>query len=268
MLDLSVVVPVRNAESMVDECLASIAHSGPREIIVVDGQSSDRTRDLARHYPVQVVSDRGRGVAAARGIGIRAARSDTVALIDVDIVFPEGGLASLYEEFIQGGYAALQAGLHSESGPGYWGRALASHHNFGRSRKWPGVMATVFQRQVLIEHGFDERFLSGEDIELRWRLRAAGLKLGVSSRTVVTHRFGDTYASAREQFLADGKGLGRMVSKYGWRAAGLLAIPAAGCARGIALSLVHRQPALVPYYLVYLVYNYRAMASALRAGLQ
>jgi glycosyltransferase involved in cell wall biosynthesis len=259
MLDLSVIIPVRNGELFIDDCLASIVRSQPREIIVVDGNSTDRTLEIAQRYPVQILANGDRGVAAARMLGVRAATSDAVALIDVDIVLPDGALARLFEEFRAGGYTALQAGLHSESGPGYWGQALVFHHNNGRSKHWPGLMATVFRRDALLAHELDASFASGEDIELRWRLQRAGAKLGVSRQTIVTHRFDDTFACARGQFDDDGRGLARMVLKYGWRAGMLMGIPAAGAVRGGGLSLVRRQPRWVPYYLTYAILNYTAM---------
>jgi glycosyltransferase involved in cell wall biosynthesis len=233
--------------------------SQPREIIVVDGNSTDRTLEIAQRYPVQILANGDRGVAAARMLGVRAATSDAVALIDVDIVLPDGALARLVEEFRAGGYTALQAGLHSEAGPGYWGQALVYHHNNGRSKHWPGLMATVFRRDALLAHELDASFASGEDIELRWRLQRAGAKLGVSRQTIVTHRFDDTFACARGQFDDDGRGLARMVLKYGWRAGMLMGIPAAGAVRGGGLSLAQRQPRWVPYYLTYAILNYTAM---------
>lgn len=262
MLDLSVVVPVRNAEHMIDECLASIIRAQPREIIVVDGMSSDRTIEIARQYPVRILSDEGRGVAAARMIGARAAECRQIALIDVDIVLPEGSLESLLDEYAAGEYTALQAGLVSVAGSGYWGQALVDHHRSGRSKEWPGVMATIIDTNVLLEHGFDERFISGEDIELRWRLKWTGARLGVSQRTIVTHRYDDTYEFAKGQWLADGRGLGRMVHKYGWRAGMLLALPAAAGTRGILLSLVRWRPVWLPYYICYILYNYIGMFGA------
>ncbi len=192
-------------------------------------------------------------------MGVRAAACERVALVDADVVMGDGALAALLDEFAAGGYTGLQAGLHSIGGPGYWGRALAHHHRTGRSRRWFGLVATVFERSVLLEHGLDERFLSGEDIELRRRLARNGARLGVSERTVVLHRFEDGFAFARGQWLADGGGLARTLDKEGWRGAGLLALPALAAARGIALSVARREMRFLAYYACYLVFNYAGM---------
>lgn len=262
-LDISVVVPTRNAEALIEDCLASIQRSRPREILVIDGLSTDRTVEIARRYGATVLSDEGRGLPYARRLGAETATSQQVALIDVDVRLGEGDLSRLLTEFREDRYTALQAGLHSVSDKGYWGRALANHHVTGRSKNWFGVVATIFDRDVLLEHGFDDRFLSGEDIDLRWRLQRAGAKIGVSRRTVVEHRFDDTWEFAKGQFVADGHGLGRMVSNHGVRAKVLLGLPAAAAVRGIVLSLARLQPQWVPYYLVYAVYNYLAITREL-----
>jgi glycosyltransferase involved in cell wall biosynthesis len=267
-LDLSVVVPVRNAEHLLEACLASVAASNPREIIVVDGLSTDRSLEIAKGYGARILSDGGRGLSAARAIGAATAHSPYVALIDADVVLPEGALGQLLQEFQEGEYDALQAGLVSSSGPGYWGQALVHHHRSGRSKDWFGLVATIFDQAFLLKHGFDERFRSGEDIELRWRLQKAGARTGVSRRTMVTHRFEDTYEFARGQWLADGHGSGRMLRKYGVRSAWLALIPIAAAARGIALSLVSRQPRWIPYYLCFAAFNYLGIAKGLAVGLR
>lgn len=259
MLDLSVVVPVRNAETLITECLDSIVRSDPREIIVVDGLSTDRTLDIVRRYPVQVLTDEGRGLPEARTLGAQAARSRWIAFVDADVVLPEGALARLLQEFVDDGYAGLQAGLNSTSGPGYWGRALANHHRSGRSKNWFGVVATIIERDAVLEYGFDKRFLSGEDWELRWRLERSGAKLGVSQRTIVAHRFGDTFAFARAQWLADGHGLARLIGKRGWRSAYLVGLPFVASMRGIVLSLARLEPRWIPYYMCYGLFNYAGM---------
>jgi glycosyltransferase involved in cell wall biosynthesis len=261
-LPISVVVPVRNAERFLEECLASVARQRPTEIIIVDGRSTDRTLEIASRFTDHVLSDDGRGVAAARRMGAAEASSRWVALIDADVVLPDGALGHLFDEFKEGAYVGLQAGLHSVSGDGYWGRALVQHHRTGRSKNWFGLVATLFERDAFLEIGLDEAFLSGEDIELRVRLEQAGARVAVSSRTEVIHRFGDGFAFAQGQWLADGQGLARTVGKHGWRTAWLLVLPLAAAVRGIGLTLVQRRPVWVPYYLCFLIFNYVGLVQA------
>jgi glycosyltransferase involved in cell wall biosynthesis len=111
MADLTVVIPARNAAMFIEECLESVLASGPAEVIVVDGKSTDATRAIASRYPVRLLDDGGRGVAAARVMGATAARTEWVALVDVDVLLPPGALAALLDEAGDGGYTALQAGL-------------------------------------------------------------------------------------------------------------------------------------------------------------
>ena len=264
-LPLSVVIPVRNAESFIEDCLASVVAAAPAEIIVVDGCSTDRTLDIVAGYGIRVLSDGGRGVATARMMGVHEARSEFIALIDADIVLPDGALAALLTEFQRGGYSALQAGLHSTSGPGYWGRAFARHHNTGRSRNWLGVMATIFRRETLMAYPLDASFLSGEDIDLRWRLGRAGLRIGVSTKTVVSHRFGDTLEFARDQWRADGAGLGRMALTHSGGGL-LLLMPLADAVRGVTVTTLSLEPHYVPYYLMHAAFNYSSMISTLWAA--
>lgn len=265
--DVTVVVPARNAEGLLEANLGSIVRAGPRELILVDGDSSDGTVALARGHGARILSDEGRGLPVARRLGAEAAGTRLVALIDADIVLGDGALERLLEEYEAGGYTALQAGLHSVGGPGYWGQALAHHHRTGRSRAWFGLVATIFDRTALLEHGFDERFSSGEDIDLRYRLEQAGERIGVSTRAVVEHRFEDGFPFARGQWLADGEGHGRMARNHGGRALLLLGVPVAAGLRGIALSALRREPRWVPYFLCFVAYNYVGIARGLRSNL-
>jgi glycosyltransferase involved in cell wall biosynthesis len=263
VIDVSVVVPVRNAEKMVDACLASITQQDPREIIVVDGESADATLEIVRRYPVKVMSDCGRGLPAARMMGALAGSSRFVALVDSDVILPLGSLENLRSELVSNKYDALQAGLASVSGSGYWGRALAHHHRSGRSKHWFGLVATILERDKLLALGLDASFTSGEDIELRWRLRKRGARAAVSKSTVVVHRFDDSFGFAKSQWLADGEGLGRMIRKHRLRGLPLAMLPLAACVRGIAMDVLRRQPRWIPYYLCFAVFNYVGMVRRL-----
>jgi O-antigen/teichoic acid export membrane protein len=262
-LDISVIIPARNAAKWLAECLESVRSQHPREIIVVDGCSRDSTVEIARTYGARVISDEGRGLPAARMMGTKNAVCAMVALIDADVVLPPDALGSLLIEFEAGGFDGLQFGLVSESdGAGYWGAALAWHHNHSRVRSWFGVCATLMRRDALLEAGFDEAFSSGEDVELRMRLQEAGQLLGVSTTTLVRHRFADDFAFARDQWLQDGAGMALTIRKHPRRAGWLLLLPLLATGRGVALSLVSA-PRYLPYWAGFLLYNYRAMASEL-----
>ena len=262
---LTAVVPVRNGEALLPGCLDALRRNGVQDIVVVDGRSSDRSREIALDYGAVVVSDEGHGLPYARTLGASTATTDLVVLVDVDVVFPTGGVAALVREFLEGGYAALQAGQESIGGPGYWGRALAQHHRTGLSRRWFGLNATVFRREELLATGFDANFPSGEDIELRWRLRDTGRAAGLSQTVVVQHRFaGDDFAFAKDQFLMDGVGLGLMVRHKGLRGLRLALLPAAAAVRGVALSSARREGRWIPYYGAFAWWNYVGMARGLR----
>ncbi|WP_159619764.1 glycosyltransferase [Arthrobacter zhaoguopingii] len=258
-LDVSVVIPARNAARWLPQCLESVWTQRPREVIVIDGCSEDSTVEIARSYGALVLSDEGRGLSAARMLGVNNAACPIVALIDSDVVLPRDSLKQLVAEFEQGGYDGLQSGLVSESdGAGYWGEALAWHHNRSRARLRFGVCATLLRRDVLLQAGFDEEFASGEDIDLRLRLREAGRQLGVSTSTFVRHRFRDDFAFARDQWLQDGAGLALNIRKHP-RWAGLLAAsPLLATARGAGLALLGA-PRFLPYWAAFLFYTYRAM---------
>ena len=169
-------------------------------------------------------------------------------------------------EYDAGGYAALQAGLESVSGPGYWGRALAHHHRTGRSRHWFGLVATLCDREDIRRLGFDDAFRSGEDIELRWRMRDAGLQIGVSRSVDGRAPFRRRRLRLRDGPVLDGRlraGPDDRASTGGAGSAWPL-LPAAAAARGVALSIVHRQPAWIPYFAVFAVANYTGMVRGLR----
>ena len=152
-LEVSVVVPARNAaQPGWASAWNPSAAEHPREIIVVDGCSTDDTAEIARSLGRQ--RHLRRGPRAARGADARR-RERLLRRRGADRRRrrPSAGNAcgGLLDEFEAGGYDGLQFGLASEAdGPGYWGAALAWHHNHSRVRSWFGVCATLMRRKVLL----------------------------------------------------------------------------------------------------------------------
>ncbi len=85
-LPITVIIPAYNAAATIGDALAGIGAQTrqPARTIVVDDGSTDATARIARECGVEVISQRNRGVAAARNTGIRAAATPWIALLDAD----------------------------------------------------------------------------------------------------------------------------------------------------------------------------------------
>jgi len=86
---LSVVILTKNEETRITRCLDSVTWAD--EVIVVDGQSTDRTVDICRQYGARVISHAFEGsFATERNLGLEHARGDWVLQIDADdVVTPQ-----------------------------------------------------------------------------------------------------------------------------------------------------------------------------------
>ena len=85
-MDITVVIPARNASHYLPSTLASIAaqNLSPAEIIVIDDGSTDETGRLAADLGARVLRGEGRGAAAALNQGIEAATTELIAHFDAD----------------------------------------------------------------------------------------------------------------------------------------------------------------------------------------
>lgn len=84
---ISIVVPTLNQAAYLEQTLASITgqNRSRLELIVIDGGSSDGTREIVERYPVQhFVSEKDSGQAAAINKGFRLAKGDVLAWLNSD----------------------------------------------------------------------------------------------------------------------------------------------------------------------------------------
>ncbi len=244
---ITVVIPTLDAAEWIDDCLAGIFAQHPSQVIVVDGGSQDDTRVRAAAAGATVMEHGGAGPAAARQVGIQQALSRWVALVDADIVLPDGAFDTMVMEAMRRGLEAISAGFVNESEGDYWGSQLARHHNRGRSRHWFGTAVAILRLDTLRAHPFDVRLASGEDIDLRLRLERAGVPIGVAEQVQVRHRYGRGWHTAVGQWTADGAGLGRLVRKDGLAAVHWAMLPLGAAALGTARSIRDGFDTL-PYY--------------------
>jgi glycosyltransferase involved in cell wall biosynthesis len=80
---VTVVIPTKNEEGLIAEMIDAVRPHAT-EILVVDGHSTDRTRDIAAEKGVRVVLDAGRGKGEALRRSFVEARHDILVFIDAD----------------------------------------------------------------------------------------------------------------------------------------------------------------------------------------
>src|SRR5712692_8569332 len=89
---VSILIPVRNEERYIERCLYSIAGQDyPRsrlEVLVIDGESSDQTRQIVHRFSVEstldlrLLENPRRRTAAGLNIGLAEARGDVIVRVD------------------------------------------------------------------------------------------------------------------------------------------------------------------------------------------
>lgn len=82
---ISVIVPTRNEEDLLPQCLESVLKEKDKlQLIVVDGNSSDRTVEIARSYTGQVVVLEKADLAAQLNAGAEIADRDILLFLHAD----------------------------------------------------------------------------------------------------------------------------------------------------------------------------------------
>ena len=93
-MKISVIVPVLNEEKTIAATLEALTRLGPYEIIIVDGGSSDRTREICEHLGAKVfLSARGRAQQMNYGAG--HASGDVLLFLHADTRLPDSAFRDI-----------------------------------------------------------------------------------------------------------------------------------------------------------------------------
>ena len=212
---VSVIIPVFNGERFLAEAIDSVLVQTlpPKEIIVVDDGSTDRTSAVVSalsataSVPIHASYQENQGPAAARNLGVARASGDMIAFLDADDIWlPDKTAHQL---------AALAA--HPEAGAA-WGdscefagdslaAALATSKLSGPSPQFL-LQSMLFRQPALEQIGpFDPELRIGEDVD--WLLRAMeqGVRFVLHRHPVVYYRRHDANLTgdrdaARRQFYS------------------------------------------------------------------
>lgn len=98
---ISIVIPTRNEERTIEEIIKAAQKHGD-EILVVDGHSRDRTREIAARNGARVILDNGLGKGAALRLAIKEVKGDIILFIDADGSHNPADIPTLINPIIEG----------------------------------------------------------------------------------------------------------------------------------------------------------------------
>ena len=224
---VTVVVPVHNRELTIQPLLESLQKldydKNKVEVIVVDGNSTDKTQEIVKKYPVKLIVEKKKGLNRARNTGIKSSTGDIVAFTDSDCVVPPNWLTKIVENFkdpkvscVGGSAKALDTDFISQ----YADNSVVRLMPFFTKReeldsvkpflRHPAGCNMAFRRKVAEDVGyFDESIKYGfDEVEFTDRVCKAGYKMVLDPEVVVWHKHRSSLKEFLKQNFQYGKGSG------------------------------------------------------------
>jgi len=87
-MKLSAVIPTINEEKTIGIVIDELKNAGVHEIIIVDTNSTDRTKDIAREKGARVIEQPERGYGKAYKTGLKEVTGDVIVCMDGDGTYP------------------------------------------------------------------------------------------------------------------------------------------------------------------------------------
>ncbi|MGY2128006.1 mycofactocin biosynthesis glycosyltransferase MftF [Blastococcus sp. SYSU DS0617] len=195
---VTVVVPVKDRPAELARLLAALradpATAGLPVVVVDDGSAAP----VRAQGVVVVRHEAARGPAAARNAGLRAVRTPFVAFLDSDCVPRPGWLSALLPHLADPRLAVVAPRIVGLPGRGWLqdheavGGALDMGEHAAPVRPLSGVSyvpsAALLCRRSALGAGFDEALRVAEDVDLVWRLTAAGWRVRYDPAAEVAHQ--------------------------------------------------------------------------------
>ncbi|PWT80969.1 MAG: hypothetical protein C5B57_11375 [Blastocatellia bacterium] len=111
---VTVVIPAKDEEGLIAEIVEAVKPYTD-DVLVVDGHSRDRTREIAIQHGARVIQDNGRGKGEALRLSIEAATTDILVFIDADGSHEPRDIPKLVEPIVAG-QADLVIGSRGKGG--------------------------------------------------------------------------------------------------------------------------------------------------------
>ena len=222
---VTVLVPARNEERTIADCLRSVLEQDHRDlqVVVVDGDSTDRTaalvRDLGAVDPrVELVHNPRQNIPSSLNLGLAHARGRWLVRVDAHSTVPPEYVSVAVGRLREGRWGGV-GGRKDAVGRTPTGRAIAvvmssrlgvgnSTYHHGTSTRTVehlafGAYPTALLREV---GGWDESLEANEDFELDHRLQDAGHLLLFDPAMAIAWECRQSVADLWRQYLRYGRG--------------------------------------------------------------
>jgi succinoglycan biosynthesis protein ExoA len=233
---VTVAIPCLNEERHIEACLADIfAQDYPSaciEVLIGDGMSTDRTREILarileqRPGALRVIDNPQKVQAAAMNAMVAASRGEIIIRMDVHARYAADYVRQCVAVLHETG--AANVGGAQRARPLTWFQralcaALDSPVAVGgaryRSSDAEGFVDTVFLgafRKHVFDAvgGYDPKAITNEDAELNQRILAGGGKVFLSKKIVVHYFPRDSFRSLSRQYFKYGQGRARTLLKH------------------------------------------------------
>jgi mycofactocin system glycosyltransferase len=218
-------------------------------VLVVDDGSADPAALVAAAAGAEVVRHpRSRGPAAARDTGLRAATTAAVAFLDSDCVPLPGWLDVLLPHLADPRLAVVAPRVVAlpPARPGWLTpyETAVSALDMGPE---PGPVApltglshvpgvALLARRAALGAGFDERMRVAEDVDLVWRLAAAGWRVRYDPAARVAHEHPSSTGAWLRRRAVYGTGAAPLAARHGALVAPVVISPWSAAALGLGLA--------------------------------
>lgn len=245
--DVTVVVPVKDRPvelaRLLDALRADPGTAGVPVVVVDDGSASPVRADGA----VVVRHATSRGPAAARNAGLREARTPFVAFLDSDCVPRPGWLPVLRAHLDDPRLAVVAPRIVGLPGRGWLHEqeSIAGALDMGArpapvrplsAVSYVPSAALLCRRSALGAAGFDEALRVAEDVDLVWRLSAAGWRVRLEPAAEVAHENPTRVAEWVRRRAFYGTGAALLAERHGALVSPLVIAPELAAAASLAVA--------------------------------
>jgi glycosyltransferase involved in cell wall biosynthesis len=222
---VSVIATVKNEESSIGGLLDSLLAQSrrPDEVVLADGGSTDRTREIAASYvqrglPLRVLDAAGANISQGRNLAVAAAGGEIIASVDAGVRLAPDWLAELAAPFqaeAAGAAPDVVGGFFQADGRSVFEIALGATtlpdlDDVSQDTFLPSSRSVAFTRAAWARAGGYPEWLDYcEDLVFDLRLRAAGLRFAFAPGALAHFRPRPSLRSFFVQYYRYARGDGK-----------------------------------------------------------